>query len=196
MKSSNALIGIPLMRSFWKMRPSMLRLRLLRSAIVLTVAFSALLQGCSSATLSALAQAPKVRLVDIEPLEIGLFEQFYALTLIIDNPNDAALPIQRLDYEIRLNNFDFAKGASEKSVVVPANSNRTVTVGLSSTTAALSRQLRALSDLNEPLISYEIDGEVEIGDAHIRFPFNYSGEVGIFFDKQQRDPLPPGMIRI
>ncbi len=175
---------------------SKLRARVLGGAALVAVAAVFVLQGCSSAALSGIDDAPKIQLVDIEPIQIGFLEQHYALTLHIENPNDIALPIHRLDYAIRLNKHAFAKGASRKHILVPAKSQRVVTVGLSSTTAALSRQLRALSELTQPRISYEIDGEIEIGDAQFRFPFSYAGEVGIFFEKRYRDPLPPGTIRI
>ena len=76
-----------------------------------------LLAGC--AVLSPL-ERPKVSLAGLSLIDANLFEQRYALKLRVLNPNEVALPIQALTYDLELNDQVFGSGASTAAVTVPA----------------------------------------------------------------------------
>ena len=61
----------------------------------------ALLAACAG--LGAYRESPRASLVSIEPLDMTLLEQRYALQLRIINPNDADMPINGLSYTIEIN---------------------------------------------------------------------------------------------
>ncbi|MCA1804270.1 MAG: hypothetical protein LC646_02710, partial [Xanthomonadaceae bacterium] len=61
-------------------------------------------------------QAPRVSLVNVQLSSMELLEQRYGLTLRIQNPNDFALNIQGLDFEVELNRMPFASGVAAQRV--------------------------------------------------------------------------------
>ena len=62
---------------------------------------------------------PEVTLVDLRPLDVSLFEQRMAVELRIRNANDTAMEVTGLRFALDVNGHAFAKGTSDRSVVVP-----------------------------------------------------------------------------
>lgn len=137
----------------------------------------ALLTGCAS--MGGLAQAPRVSLVSIEPVDVRLFEQTFRVTLRVQNPNARDITIRGLDYEIVVNDKVFAQGVSGKPVTIPAYGENTADVEVVSTLQRVMEQLQALTRRAEPSIDYSITGHANIDGIPIPVPFEYEDTLSL-----------------
>lgn len=131
----------------------------------------ALLTGC--ATMTGLSEAPRVSLVSIVPVDFQLFEQRFAVTLQVQNPNAKDITIRGLDYAIEINGMLFAQGVSGKPITIPAYGENTAVVEVVSTLQRVMEQLQALGNRAKPSIDYGISGHVSIDGIPVPVPFEY-----------------------
>ena len=75
-----------------------------------------LLSGC--ATLQN-ENAPKVKLINIQPEEMGLFEQHYRVALRVINRSPEPLDVNGISFSLELNGRDFADGVGNQEVSIP-----------------------------------------------------------------------------
>ena len=134
-----------------------------------------LLAGCAS--LGGYRDPPRVSLVSIEPLDMTLLEQRYALQLRILNPNDVALPVSGLNYSIEINRREFAYGVSRQSVTIPAHGEALLDVEVISNLLSLMRQVQELGAGGKQVIDYRLSGKLSLDHSPVRLPFDYSGEL-------------------
>jgi LEA14-like dessication related protein len=148
-------------------RPSSLRVvRLLACVGVLT------LMGCS-AFLPKL-ETPRLSVVALELGKSDFFAQHLKVRMRVENPNDRALPVKRLTYQLEVAGQPFAQGAADESFTVPAlgetQFDMTVTADMA---GAVMRLLgRGLNSQ----IEYRIVGKVEFEHGFVRsVPFEQKG---------------------
>ena len=147
------------------------------------------LAGC--ATLPGSFEKPRVSVAGLRILEIGLLEQRYLLRLRVQNPNDFAFAVTGMDYALDVNGREFASGVSDRRVDLPAYSERSFQVPVSSGLADLVDQLRALDNGRMNRLDYRIRGHVRIEGIPGRVEFDHSDEL---LPGQQRAP-GEGVIR-
>lgn len=136
---------------------------------------SLLLISCASVMKKP--EPPRVGIAGLEILEVGLFEQRYLLSLRLQNPNDFALDVNGMDYEVFLNDRSFAHGVNHNSVTLPAFGEDVLEVEVISSLSNMLDQLRGLeSGYNQPL-SYRILGGVKINNWPVKIPFEFKGEI-------------------
>ena len=133
---------------------------------------AALVSACAG---GAIDQPPEVNLVDIRPLDAGLFEQRMGVTLRISNPNDGNLPIDGCRFALELNGQPFAKGTSSQRLTVPRLGEATTEAEAIVTTADMMRQI-----INVPqnaALSYKLTGTVFVDGAigPRNWPFEQTG---------------------
>lgn len=151
---------------------------------ILTIAFIGLLTSCAS--LKERPEPPKVSLADLEIREMGLFEQRYLVKLRLQNPNDFALDINGMDYEIFINDRPFAHGVSRNSVSLPSFGEDVLQVDVISSLNRIFEQLRDLHKGFERPFNYRITGGVKLNNWPVKIPFEFDGEF---------TPLPEGKYR-
>ncbi len=134
----------------------------------------AALAGCAS--LSGLTQKPEVTLAGLDLLELGLFEQRFALRLRVQNPNDVELPIRGLTFDVELNGQPFAKGLSDQAVVVPRFGEAVLEVKATSNLGSVLRQLRELRKSGRERVDYRMFGRITL-DGLGSLPFERKGEI-------------------
>ena len=94
-----------------------------RWALLMAVLF---LGAC--ATMSSNFDPPKVDLVRVEPLSSDAMEHGFLVVLRVVNPNDKALTIQGIYYEISVEGHELFAGASNRQTVIPSYGENTVTL--------------------------------------------------------------------
>jgi LEA14-like dessication related protein len=120
-------------------------------------------------------EPPEVYLSDIAPVEIGLFEQRLRVELRILNPNDFALEVTGLDFQLEVNGIHLARGLSNEEITVPRLGESIVSVMTSTTVLDIVRQIENLSQQQE--MSYEIRGRLHLGNAAVgSVPFERSAK--------------------
>ncbi len=141
------------------------------------VALGALLAGC--AHLLQHPEAPHVTVADLRPVQMGLFEQRFRLQLRIQNPNDFALPIDGMEYQLDINDQPFAQGVSAEEVSIPAYGEELVDVEVVSTLGGFLQQLRKLQAGKLQTLNYRLEGKVALQGYLSKLPFVYQGELAI-----------------
>ena len=135
----------------------------------------ALLTACAG--MGKYRESPRVSLVSIEPLDMTLLEQRYALELRILNPNTVDIPVSGLDYSIEINRREFAYGVSRQAVTIPAHGEAVLEVEVVSTLLGMLRQLQTLQQEKSQVLDYRLSGKISLADSPLRLPFDYSGEL-------------------
>ena len=131
-------------------------------ALTLLMLLATSLNGCASWFASDF-QDPSVHLVKVDVIKARLHEQRFSLRFRIDNPNDSALAIRGLIYDIQLNEVPLATGESNRSLEVPAHGRREYEVTVRTNLWRHLRKLvKSLEDTDQP-IRYQLRGEVKAG---------------------------------
>ena len=137
---------------------------------------------CCAATLTACSlfggyqETPRVSLVSIQPIEMGLLEQRYGLQLRILNPNDKEIPVKGLSYSIEINGHEFAYGVSRQPVTIPPFSEALLDVEVVSNLLNILQQFQEMSGENS--LKYRLRGKL---------PFNVEGEL-TWLPKNKTEP--------
>ena len=143
----------------------------------------AILLLCCTATLTACSffggyqETPRVSLVSIQPLEMGLLEQRYGLQLRIMNPNDEAIPMKGLSYSIDINGHEFAYGVSRQPVSIPAFSEALLDVEVVSNLLNVMQQFQEMSSAENDRLSYRLRGKLSLEKSLAKLPFNVEGNL-------------------
>ncbi len=151
---------------------------------IIIIGFTLLLAACAS--LKERPEPPKVSLAGLEIREIGLFEQRYLVKLRLQNPNDFALDINGMDYEIFINERSFAHGVSRNSVSLPSFGEDVLKVDVISSLNRIFEQLRDLERGFDQPLNYRITGGVKLNNWPVKIPFEFDGEF---------TPLPKSIYR-
>ncbi|MCK4493986.1 MAG: LEA type 2 family protein [Methylococcales bacterium] len=141
-----------------------------------------LLTACSNTNNSFLALkaiAPTVNLENFQLIKMGLSKQVYRLRLHIKNPNSFPLPIQNLTYQLFINEQSFAKGLSNKSVVIPALGDGYLETDVSSNLMDVVEGWGQWFSLAKQTLNYKIEGNIGVTSFAIPFPFQYSDKVDL-----------------
>jgi LEA14-like dessication related protein len=144
----------------------------IRAAILL---LALLIDGCAG--LGTYSEAPRVSLVSIQPLELGVLEQRYGLRLRILNPNDAALPVEGMSYALRINDREFAYGVSRQPVTIPPYGEALLDVDVVSSLLGVLQQLQEANAGKRESLTYRLTGHLSLANRPGKLPFDYRGEL-------------------
>ena len=140
---------------------------------------AALLAGLGAcAALAPHIEPPQLDLVGVDVKDATLAEQHFLLRLRVQNPNDMALPVQGIDYTLRLGDQDFGGGSSVSAFTVPARGEVEFEITMTTNLAVtLWKVLPRLKDTSQPL-EYRLVGKVTTGLAFVHsIPFDARGSV-------------------
>jgi LEA14-like dessication related protein len=121
-------------------------------------------------------EPPRINLVNVTPKEIKLFEQVFDLELRVQNPNEAALSINGLAFELEINDKRFATGVSNENVTVDGFSSLVIHAQAVTTSWGFLQQIAQLQRTGTPLGTYRIRGAIYSGSPSVKLPFDNSGE--------------------
>jgi len=145
---------------------------------LLFVALLSLLMGCMPKFNQL--ENPKLNLVGFELIEAQLLEQRYALTFRLINPNDVALPITGIYYEVELEGKAFATGVNASPVEVPAYGETRVTVEMSTTLLQSMRHLAAIAEAKPENLDFRLKGHLNVNLPMLgKIPFSEAGQINL-----------------
>ena len=118
---------------------------------------------------------PQLDVVDVQLLRGDLLQQELRVRMLVRNPNDRALAVRRVEYEVKVAGEAFAHGESERDFNVPANGETQFDVGVTANAAAMV--LRLLGGGRRDAVDYQITGKVTLASGLVRsIPFDEKGE--------------------
>jgi LEA14-like dessication related protein len=145
-------------------------MKLLRGQVVCLALLLA--AGCA---LAPKFKEPKLDVVDVQMLRGNLLQQELRVRMLVRNPNDRALAVRRVQYEVQVAGEAFAHGESERDFNVPANGEAQFDVSVTANAAATV--LRLLGGGRLDAVDYRITGKVTLASGLVRsIPFDEKGE--------------------
>jgi LEA14-like dessication related protein len=150
--------------------------RRLKTAVAACVAAAVVMAAACSLFVPKL-QAPKLSVVSIKLGKSDFFQQRMRINLRVENPNDRALPVRSLYYDLDIAGEEAAHGVSSASFTVPplgeTQFDMDVTANLAGT---LLRLLLARGEPAADRVAYHIRGKVELSHGLLRsIPFDEQG---------------------
>lgn len=155
-------------------------------ATLLIMNLRALTRGAAALLLAGLAAAcalapklepPQVSIVGVQVVSGDLWSQRLNMRLHVQNPNDRALPVKRIEYAIEVEGEQFASGESLASFVVPAlgEAEFDMTVNTNLAGALLKLLGRGAGGLGQE-VPYRLSGKVSLSEGWWRsIPFDQRG---------------------
>ena len=119
---------------------------------------------------------PEVSVADIALVGVTMFEQEWELTLRTRNPNDHALNLRTLDYQIMVEDRPFARGLSNEAVTLPAMGDALVRTRVTTSLFDTLRQFQAMDYTPGKPVRYRISGNARVGNVPFALPFDRRGE--------------------
>lgn len=143
--------------------------------LLLILVATAFLNGCSLLRYKT-AQTPKITVSNIQLAGFSIFEQKFDVTLRMQNPNDFALPITGMDYELFVEDNAVASGVSDRNINVPAFGEQMVTVSVVGNFLNSLTQLQRWQKSGGTELSYRLKGRLKMADVPVKIPFDYVGK--------------------
>lgn len=139
----------------------------------------ALLVVAGCANLAAL-QAPEVQVTSLQLLEPtpGSLEQRFAVGLRLVNPNNRALAVDGLDFELDLNDRRLARGVTNRAFELPRLGQADTSVIVTTSVFDLLRQAVELGSGRQAAMDYRLRGRLHLGSGFVRsVPFDHRGKL-------------------
>ena len=135
-----------------------------------------LLAGCAGRFSDV--EPPEVSLAGLALDQPGLFEQRLRLDLRLRNPNDFALDVERLLFDLEVNDRELGKGWTTASFDVPAFGEVVVPVTMVVPTSDLIERIMELG-MNQRL-DYRLKGEAKLSNTPFgTVPFDQDGNFAL-----------------
>jgi LEA14-like dessication related protein len=137
-----------------------------------SIALAALgLSGCS--LFVPKLEKPTLSVVSVQMLKSDLWHQELKLRMRVQNPNDRALPVKGLWYELDVDDQELAHGMSGDSFVVPALGEAEFDMSVSANMASML--LKVLSQ-GTNRVDYRLKGKIALSAGLFRsIPFDDQG---------------------
>ena len=151
-----------------------MRSQLTRLAVVLALFAVA---GCASI---ASLQAPEVQVTSLQMLdpEPGSLEQRFAIGLRLINPNNRAIAVEGLDFELDLNNLRLARGVTSSAFDLPRLGEAETVVVVTTSLFDVLRQAMDLAGRRDATMDYRLRGRLHLGSGFVRtLPFDHQGKL-------------------
>ena len=150
--------------------------------LILPLLLVAVFAGCAST--GKISEPPYITLSNINLLNVGVFEQRYRIMMRIQNPNDVVISIKGMSYQIFINEQNFARGVSNKSIIIPEFGEEVVEIVAASDLTSMLRQFQELMSGGTKKVSYRLTGKAKLTNRVRRLPFEYKGELDLNLDKK------------
>lgn len=116
---------------------------------------------------------PKVDLTSVNVEKASFTDATLIFNFQVFNPNQIALEVDQIDYNLKVNGKPFTQGTLEKGLQVGANSTVSVPLPVAIRYTDLTSSLTSF--LSQGVTPYEIGGSVKLGLLSV--PFSKSGEL-------------------
>jgi LEA14-like dessication related protein len=145
-----------------------------KQLIIPLVCASALLHGCSflKETIGLGPRRPNVQVYTIEVKKVSLLALEMQVTVQVDNPNDFALNLSRLRYNLVAAGLPVAEGRHEPMVSVPASGKSLVKLPLSVNATNVVKLVQMIVDGTtdpEAFLTATADFETPFGPIEVDF---------------------------
>lgn len=132
---------------------------------------SASLTGCAS--LDGIAESPKAELDHVYVKDTNLIGTTAIFVLNVENPNKIPLKLDKVDYEVYLDNQSFSQSSVDQNLELPAQGKKTIEIPLPIPYAKLGTGVKKVL-LGEDL-DYRLAGHAHL--SLLSIPFEKTGKL-------------------
>jgi LEA14-like dessication related protein len=134
--------------------------------------------GACDSLLTPDIQPPEVSLAGLGFGEPGLFEQQLRIDLRLRNPNDFEVAIDRVTFNLEVNDKPFAHGQASEGLDLPALGETVVPVTVEVPTNDLIERVMEVG--SERRLDYRLTGEAELDSLFFsKVPFHREGKLAL-----------------
>lgn len=142
------------------------------------VSLAGLVSGCA-ALRTYQAEAPGVRVANIELAKFSFSEQVLDVTLDVSNPNGYALAIDGIDYELLVQGEALADGATSEGFTLPANGSSQVQISVAGDLLDGMSRYREWQEQGGGAVDYVLAGALRVAGVPVSLPFSYADSVSL-----------------
>jgi len=111
-----------------------------------------------------LVKAPSVNLSNVQVVGLGFNGQTFLLSFDVENPNPFPLPVESVDYGVKLDGQRFASGSTASDFTVPASGDTSFAISVDLNLLQTAPHLLTIvRDSARREIAYELDGQLGVG---------------------------------
>ena len=151
----------------------MLLLRRLRALLALTAL--AALSACS--TQGVLPDSPEIQVSNVEIVEIGFDQQVFLFNLDAYNPNKFDVPLNGVEFVLRLSDVEVGQGLSQQDVTLVSAGNTNIPVEVTTNLADSMDNFKELFLSGGLKMDYEMDGKLRLVGESVGIPFTLRGNL-------------------
>ena len=129
---------------------------------------------------------PRIRIVDLRPLDATLFEQRWEIELGLEEQAGTGLQIDAMTATVEMNGREFGSGRSDRPFLLPALGERRVTLPLRGSALGLVDQLATIGRRGE--LKWSVEGVILSAGRQI--PYRDDGTVFSLRDSLVDSLLP------
>jgi LEA14-like dessication related protein len=142
--------------------------------VFLLLAWCSLGAGCSS--LVPQLKTPDLKVVALNFVGGDARHQQLRLRIHVTNPNNRALAVREIDYQVMLGDTHFADGSSAAPFTVPASGETDFDLDVNADLESLIRVVGA--HLGQPSLDYQVSGTLHLAAGLLReIPFKGHGQL-------------------
>lgn len=130
-----------------------------------------MLSSCSDG-IKGVVERPKIQVHKVEMGGFSLSGGTANIVLDIQNPNRFSIPLSGMDYGIKLNGIQVAKGVKEQKTTIKGGESQKVSLPISLSFTNMMHMIPGL--LRDRNLNYDLDGSVHLPWFNI--PFQRSGQ--------------------
>lgn len=141
--------------------------------ISLLLSTSLLLQACSS--VPGVVEQPKLSVQNIQLQDISLTQGTAVVTLNVFNPNAFPLPLEGVEYGLRLNGSPVASGTQNQPMHIGAQQQVPLQIPVKLNFSELAKLVP--NAIQSKRVDYDLSGAVRL--PLVKIPFHRQGGVGV-----------------
>jgi LEA14-like dessication related protein len=162
-----------------------------RSVLLLTlvVGFLSTLQACT--LFRPGFQKPEVKIDSLQLLPSEGLSQRFRIGLLLSNPNDTALPVAGMTYNVSLNGHRVVSGVTGDVPSLPPYTETKVSVEGSADLVSVLRLLNSLVGQSSDALDYELLATIDLLGLRPTLQVRESGKIELRRPGEQRDQARP-----
>ncbi len=136
---------------------------------------------CACSAFVPKLQSPTLSLVTVKMMSGDVFSQKFRVRIKVENPNDRALPIKSIQYELFMQGDSFAKGESAAPFVVPSKGEMEFDLTMETNfISSFGRLLSKFDGTSNTQVQYDLLGAISLDKTFApKIPFSQTGMIDL-----------------
>lgn len=140
--------------------------------ILISIMLIAVMAFCSCATLKELIKPPEVTFQNLTFSDMSLFDGTLVFIFKVSNPNPVGATIDKLSYNLKINNNEFINGVLDKGINLSPGGSRNVELPVRVNYLEMFESIKGFIESDD--VNYDLSGAFTIGPFDV--PYHTKGD--------------------